>query len=151
MTSLCCYNIPSISLDYFYNLTDFQDATSSSLDISWMYLLIRFLCHVPSPKLSITSTSRCPFLFRPIPKRHAMTGSRLGRYVETWPAPGFRRGREGARAFRFRSGRSPFLVPLTFPKGSVSAFLRAPKMPAPAKPGAAWAIMQSPPIFFMTL
>jgi hypothetical protein len=44
-----------------------------------------------------TCTSRCPFLFRTIVKRPAMTGSRLGRYAETGQPPGFRRG--GARAF----------------------------------------------------
>jgi len=59
MTSLCCYDIPSIGLDYFNNLTDFQDATSSSLDISWMYLLIRFLCqahtHAPASARSCSA------------------------------------------------------------------------------------------------
>ncbi len=37
----------------------------------------------------------CPFLFRSIVKRHAMTGSRLDRYAETRPAPGPQRGRVG--------------------------------------------------------
>ncbi len=45
-----------------------------------------------------------PLLFRAIPKRPAMTGSGLGRYKESRPAPGFRRG--GARAFRYRKQRS---------------------------------------------
>ncbi|MCK9630767.1 MAG: hypothetical protein M0R30_03915 [Methanoregula sp.] len=38
-----------------------------------------------------------PFMFRTIVKRHAMTGSRLDRYAETRPAPGFS-GDGGARA-----------------------------------------------------
>jgi len=49
----------------------------------------------PSPKRSGTRPVRCPFMFRSIVKRHAMTGSRLGRYAETRPAPGFWRGRVG--------------------------------------------------------
>jgi hypothetical protein len=35
-----------------------------------------------------------PILFRAIAKRHAMTGSRLGRYAETRPAPGFQLNQE---------------------------------------------------------
>jgi hypothetical protein len=134
MTSLCCYDIPSIGLDYFNNLTDFQDAASSSLDISWMYLLIRFLCQAPSPKISGTRTSRCPLMFRTIVKRPAMTGSRLGRCAETRPAPGFRRGRVGPGPSG-SGGADTFPVPITFPKVPVIEILRAPKMPTPAKPG----------------
>ncbi|MEI7857593.1 MAG: hypothetical protein WCH85_08840 [Methanomicrobiales archaeon] len=37
----------------------------------------------------VTCPVRCPFLFRTIVKRHAMTGSRLGRYTETGQPPGF--------------------------------------------------------------
>ncbi|MFA4824938.1 MAG: hypothetical protein WC593_07235 [Methanoregula sp.] len=44
---------------------------------------------VPSPKISGTCPVRCPFLFRAIVKRHAMAGSRLGRYVETGQPPAF--------------------------------------------------------------
>jgi len=40
-------------------------------------------------KRSGTCTVRCPFLFRSIAKRHAMTGSGLGRYAETGQPPGF--------------------------------------------------------------
>jgi len=34
-------------------------------------------------------------MYRAIAKRHAITGPRLDRYAETWPAPGFQRGRVG--------------------------------------------------------
>ncbi|MDP3565285.1 MAG: hypothetical protein Q8R70_12435 [Methanoregula sp.] len=40
------------------------------------------------PKSSDTCPSRCPFLYRTIVKRPAMTGSRLGRYAETGQPPG---------------------------------------------------------------
>ncbi|MDO8873666.1 MAG: hypothetical protein Q7V05_13200 [Methanoregula sp.] len=40
-------------------------------------------------KRSGTCPVRCPFMFRSIVKRHAMTGSRLGRYAETGQPPGF--------------------------------------------------------------
>ena len=45
-----------------------------------------------SPKISGTCLSRCPFLFRTIVKRHAMTGSRLGRYVRSGQPPYFSGG-----------------------------------------------------------
>ena len=61
------------------------------------------------PKRFVTCQVRC-LVYRSIVKRHAMTGSRLGRYAESRPAPGFRRG--GARAFRYRS------IPATLPQSS---------------------------------
>ena len=42
----------------------------------------------PSPKISGTCPSRCPFMFRAIAKRHTIPGSRLGRYKETGQPPG---------------------------------------------------------------
>ncbi|MDP3396432.1 MAG: hypothetical protein Q8S57_07195 [Methanoregula sp.] len=56
-----------------------------------------------SPKRSGTRPVRCPFLFRTIVKRHAMTGSRLGRYAEIGQPPGSGGDKSGARAFRYRS------------------------------------------------
>ncbi|MEI7857529.1 MAG: hypothetical protein WCH85_08510 [Methanomicrobiales archaeon] len=43
----------------------------------------------PSAITPLSQTSRCPFLFRAIVKRHAMTGTRLGRCAETGQPPGF--------------------------------------------------------------
>jgi len=50
--------------------------------------------HVPpgtahSLKISGTCPVRCPFLFRTIVKRHAMTGSGLGCYARPGQPPGF--------------------------------------------------------------
>ena len=45
----------------------------------------------PSPKHSGTCTSRCPFMFRKIAKRYAMTGSTLVRYARAGQPPGFKR------------------------------------------------------------
>ena len=55
-----------------------------------------------SPKISVMCKFRCPFMYRSIVKRRAMTGSWLGRYVR----PASRRvseGTGGARALWFRS------------------------------------------------
>ena len=52
------------------------------------------ICSLTPPKISGTCMSRCPFMYRTIVKRHAIAGSRLGRYAETGPAPGFQRGRK---------------------------------------------------------
>ena len=41
-----------------------------------------------SSKRFVTCPVRCPFVFRPIVKRHAMTGLRLGRYKESGQPPG---------------------------------------------------------------
>jgi hypothetical protein len=71
---------PSASIILIISRT-FRMHSSSSLDLSWMCLLIRFLCQAPSPKRSGTYPARCPFLFRASVKRHAMTGSGLGRYA----------------------------------------------------------------------
>ncbi|MFA4849828.1 MAG: hypothetical protein WC626_08895 [Methanoregula sp.] len=78
---------------------------------------------VSSPKRSGTCPSRCPFMFRSIVKRHAMTGSRLGGYAEIRPAPGFRRGRVGP-------GPSDTAHSL---KSLHPRFSQNPKKPAPVK------------------
>jgi len=84
-----------------------------------------------SPKNFGTCTSRCPFVYRSIPKRHAMTGSRLGPLHESRPAP---RVSEGwGPGLPVPELPEPFTVSLTFPKGLSSAFLRAPKTPVPAR------------------
>jgi len=47
------------------------------------------------PKISGNYPVRCPFIYRAIAKRPAMTGSRLGRYAETGQPPGFGGDRVG--------------------------------------------------------
>ncbi len=84
---------------------------------SMCHTLIRY-CLVPElpspfvpnilPKISDTCPVRCPFLFRPIVKRPAMTGSRLGRLRETGQPPGF--GGVGPGPGNFRATRAD--VPL---------------------------------------
>jgi hypothetical protein len=63
---------------------------------------------------------------------------KAGPLRESWPAPGFWRG--GGPGLPVPELPEPFPVPLTFPKGLSSAFLRPPKTPSSASPGAAWAI-----------
>jgi len=50
-----------------------------------------------------TCPVRC-LVYRAIVKRPAITGSGLGRYAESGPAPGFRRGRVGPDKMRFGMG-----------------------------------------------
>jgi hypothetical protein len=53
----------------------------------------------PLPNRSGTCPVRC-LVYRSIVKRHAMTGSGLGRYKERRPAPGFKEGMGGVRNTR---------------------------------------------------
>ena len=68
--------------------------------------------HVPPRSLTLAKRSgtcpvRCPFLYRPIAKRHTITGSRLGHYAETGQPPGFGGGGWGpGRTFPGKFSRS---------------------------------------------
>jgi len=53
-----------------------------------MFLFLPHYSKTPTPKISGTCPSRCPFLFRPIAKRHAITGSGLDRYARAGQPPG---------------------------------------------------------------
>jgi len=58
--------------------------------LTWRELCGRTLLRAPLAGFRARPFARFPH--RAIAKRHAMTGSGLGRYAETRPAPGFRRG-----------------------------------------------------------
>jgi len=75
----------------------------------------------PSPKRSGTRPVRCPFLFRAIAKRPAISGSRLGRYARAGQPPGFRQGWVGPGPWD--SGvAEPFPVPLALQKAQTANF-----------------------------
>ena len=91
-----------------------------------------------SPKHSGTCTSRCPFLFRSIVKRPAMTGSKAGPLRGDTASPRVSEGTGGARAFPVPEWPEPFPVPFLLSKGPASEFLRAPKMLTLSKCQGAW-------------
>ena len=64
---------------------------------------------VPLPNAPVLARYRCPFLYRSIVKRHAMTGSGLGRYAERGQPSGLCGTNEGqGRKVVYRENSRPY-------------------------------------------